>query len=318
VGSKTWTSLRQAWESALYGPNGFYRSEQPADHFRTSAHASPLFADALLNLIRRERLEAVVDLGAGGGELLSRLATAAPELHLTGVDVRARPRALSEAVSWQTVDPAAGLSDAAAADDIPTLLLANELLDNVACEVVELDDAGVIRIVQVDLESGDERLGGPAGAEDIAWLDRWWPLTMSGQRAEVGLPRDVAWGAACGRIPVGICLAIDYGHTRDRRPVGSTLTSYRSGRQSAPTFDGRHDVTSDVAADAVAATAGGELRTQRAILRELGLVGTRPDLARATTAPRDYLRALATASSAAELTASPGLGDFWWILGRRP
>jgi SAM-dependent MidA family methyltransferase len=143
-------------------------------------------------------------------------------------------------------------------------------------------------------------------------------LTAPGQRAEVGRPRDVAWSAVCRRIAAGLCLAIDYGHTRDRRPAGSTLTSYRDGRQFPPTFDGGHDVTSHVAADAVAAAAGGDLRIQRTALRELGVVGTRPDLAGARTAPREYLRELARASSAGELTASPGLGDFWWILTRRP
>jgi SAM-dependent MidA family methyltransferase len=67
---------------ALYGPEGFFArpSEGPADHFRTSVHASPLFAAAVLRLINQvdaalgypDRLD-VVDIGAGRGELLSAL-----------------------------------------------------------------------------------------------------------------------------------------------------------------------------------------------------------------------------------------------------
>jgi SAM-dependent MidA family methyltransferase len=69
-------------DRALYGPAGFFVRDAagPAAHFRTSVHASPLFAGALLRLIRQvdaalghpQTLE-VVDVGAGRGELLTAL-----------------------------------------------------------------------------------------------------------------------------------------------------------------------------------------------------------------------------------------------------
>ncbi|MGQ5259259.1 SAM-dependent methyltransferase [Micromonospora sp. ZYX-F-536] len=74
-------SWRDAMGQALYGPGGFFvAGAGPADHFRTSAHASPAFASALLRLITQvdaaldhpARLD-VVDVGAGRGELLSAL-----------------------------------------------------------------------------------------------------------------------------------------------------------------------------------------------------------------------------------------------------
>ena len=43
-------TFRDAWQQALYGPDGFYRRERPAAHFRTSVHASPLFGQALARL----------------------------------------------------------------------------------------------------------------------------------------------------------------------------------------------------------------------------------------------------------------------------
>ncbi len=46
-------TFRAAWEDALYGPDGFYRRNAPAAHFRTSVHASPLFATAVIRLAER-------------------------------------------------------------------------------------------------------------------------------------------------------------------------------------------------------------------------------------------------------------------------
>ncbi|MFF0368059.1 SAM-dependent methyltransferase [Micromonospora sp. NPDC005087] len=72
---------RDAMSQALYGPDGFFvAGTGPADHFRTSVHASPAFASALLRLIAEvdtalghpSRLS-VVDVGAGRGELLLTL-----------------------------------------------------------------------------------------------------------------------------------------------------------------------------------------------------------------------------------------------------
>jgi hypothetical protein len=56
------------------------------------------------------------------------------------------------------------------------------------------------------------------------------------------------------------------------------------------------------------------MRPQREVLHALGVTGARPPLALASTDPAAYVRALASASQAAELTAPGGLGDFWWLL----
>jgi hypothetical protein len=54
--------------------------------------------------------------------------------------------------------------------------------------------------------------------------------------------------------------------------------------------------------------------TQRDALRALGIAGARPPLTLASTRPAEYVRALARAGEAAELTAAGGLGDFGWLL----
>src|SRR4051794_17499914 len=71
---------RDAMRIALYGAGGFFTRDDtgPADHFRTSVHASPLFAAALLRVIHRVDAALghpdpfdLVDVGAGRGELLA-------------------------------------------------------------------------------------------------------------------------------------------------------------------------------------------------------------------------------------------------------
>src|SRR5690606_3433104 len=102
------------------------------------------------------------------------------------------------------------------------------------------------------------------------------------------------------------------------RPPFGTLTGFRDGRETLPVPDGSCDITAHVAVDACAATAGGppgaRLPTQREALRALGVTGARPPLALASSDPAGYVRALAGAGEAAELTAEGGLGDFWWLV----
>ncbi len=302
-----WITWREAWAAALYGDEGFYRTQLPTDHFRTSATSSAVFAGAILALLRREGLSTVTDFGAGNGELLTALHVRDPQLSLSGVEIRPRPVTLPDAVAWTDTPP----------DRLDGLVIANELLDNHPCEVVELDESGTVRVVEVQPSTLEERLGERADDEITDWLDCWWPLNERGQRAEVGIARETWWADLCDRVGDGVTLAIDYGHLRSERPLDGTLTSYRAGRQTAPSLDGNHDVTAHVAVDALAAAVHGTLSTQRDALSELGISGARPSLTLAETDPRGYVEALSAAGDAADLMAPGGLGGFWWVLGRR-
>lgn len=289
---------RTAWEAALYGPDGFFRTSRPGDHFRTSAHIGT-FAAAIAELARRARASTVVDLGCGGGELLIALRQLLTDVELIGVEVAERPAALPDDIRWQADLP----------ERIDGLLIANEWLDNLPCHVVELDDAGTVREVLVDPATGAERLG---ERHDSPWLRQWWPLIEAGDRAEVGDVRDMAWADAVSRVD-GTAIAIDYGHRRDDRPPFGSLRSYAAGREVDVLPDGSRDVTADVAVDAVAAAVGGRLVRQRDALADLGVGGTRPPIQLAHDDPAEYVRALSRAGEAAELVTS-GLGDFWWIV----
>lgn len=290
---------REAWHDALYGPEGFFLRSRPGDHFRTSVTSSAAFAAAIARFARDAGLDTVVDLGAGGGELLARLHAIDPALHLTGVDLASRPD-LPDAIAWRDELPMT----------IEGLLIAHEWLDNIPCEVVEVDDSGVVRIVDVEPATGRERLGEPCAS---SWLDEWWPLTEPGARAEIGEPRDNAWSDAVARVD-GIALAIDYGHSRDARPPFGSLASFADGQEVDVVPDGTRDVTAHVAIDAVAARSGGTLERQRDALGRLGVDGSRPPMDLATTNPQAYVAALARASESAELRARGGWGEFWWLV----
>ncbi|MEU9554819.1 SAM-dependent methyltransferase [Streptomyces fumanus] len=375
-----WRGWAEAARDALYGPGGFYRGPAgPAAHFRTSVHASPLFAEAVARLLCRVD-EALgrpaeldfVDMAAGRGELVTGVLAALPagvraRVRGYAVELADRPECLDPRVLWRA-EPPRGITG---------LLFANEWLDNVPVEVAEVDAAGVPRRVLVR-DDGAERLGEPVGGAEAEWLARWWPLPPEpGLRAEIGLPRDLAWASAVATLDRGLAVAVDYAHTRAARPPFGTLTGFRDGRETPPVPDGTCDITAHVALDACAeagaragagaaaradasavadadagpatdtgATARTDTETgagtsagtgagtgadagvrapgsalpnprtlpQRDALRALGVTGARPPLALASTDPAAYVRALARAGEAAELTAPDGLGGFRWLV----
>ncbi|MCI4063111.1 SAM-dependent methyltransferase [Micromonospora sp. R77] len=356
-------------ERALYGPDGFFVSGAgPAAHFRTSVHASPVFAAALFRLLSRvdaaldhpARLD-VVDVGAGRGELLRALLAAAgsparsgggsavgvsgeptrsgrsgliparagsPETPTSTAAARPSPAApapLADRVRLTAVERAPRPPDLPSeidwVPDIPAgitgLLLATEWLDNVPLDLARHTPEGW-RYLLVDPATGAESVGALVNPEDADWLTRWWPA-VDEARGEIGRSRDEAWAGAIGRIERGLALTVDYGHLRDGRPIDGTLTGYRGGRQVPPVPDGSCDVTVHLAVDSVAAA--GErvagcaysLVTQREALLALGADGGRPPISLAGTDPAGYVRALAAASTVAELTDPAGLGGHWWL-----
>ncbi|WP_406373663.1 SAM-dependent methyltransferase [Streptomyces sp. NBC_00647] len=347
-----WRGWREATEEALYGPSGFYRRpEGPAGHFRTSVHASPLFAGAVARLLcrvdaalgRPDVLD-FVDMAAGRGELVTGVLAALPAEVASrargyAVERAGRPAGLDDRIAWLTEPP----------KGITGLLFANEWLDNVPVDVAEAGPDGAPRLVLVRGD-GAERLGEAVTGAEAEWLERWWwpgarlartpapgagqvptppqgapfpqgahaapeepPAPAEGARAEIGLPRDIAWASAVSALDRGLAVAADYAHFAGGRPPFGTLTGFREGRETVPVPDGSCDITAHVALDACALP-GGRVTTQRAALRALGVTGARPPLALASTDPAAYVRALAGAGAAAELTAPGGLGDFGWLL----
>jgi SAM-dependent MidA family methyltransferase len=325
---------RSAMADALYGPTGFFTrpapgGEQgtgPTGHFRTSAHASPLFATAMLRLVaaadealgRPDPLD-VLDIGAGGGHLLRRLALLAPaylrrRLRLAAVELAPPPADLPAEIAWSARMPDTG--------SLSGVVMATEWLDNVPLDVAEVDEEGVLRYLLVEPLTGVEIHGEPVLGEDADWADRWWAEVPRdpGVRVELGGPRDRAWASAVECLDRGLAITVDYGHMWDTRPPAGTLTGFYAGRPASAVPDGSRDITAHVAIDA--ACAAGEavagvaamLTTQREALAALGVDGSRPPVDLAARDPAAYVGALSAATQAAELIEPGGLGGHHWIV----
>src|SRR5690606_1480756 len=136
----------------------------------TSAQGIPgggeVLAAAVVELVRQHGCSAVVDVGAGGGELLAAVRALAPGLRLPGVDVADRRGAgtaagtAAAAGAWLLSPGGAALPDSLTDLD-DTLLVAHEWLDVVPCPVVERDDAGVWREVLVGPDGSEVSAAGP-------------------------------------------------------------------------------------------------------------------------------------------------------------
>lgn len=245
----------------------FYRSNRPGNHFRTSSRSSSHVARTLATIVVRQwtRLGmpddfTVTDVGADDGHLLSAIRAHVPE------HIRVRTR-------WQGVDIVPGICDLEwevrdiAREDLPPftgVLIAQELLDDIPCPVVENDEDGMPWVIGVDSDGALTPMVPLADPDDRAWLDRWWPDTSPYALREVGRSRDHVWQRLRRSVHAGLAIAIDYGHVRAERCAGrwagGTMRAFRSGRVVRAIPDGRCNITADVAMDSLA---DGVLHRQR-------------------------------------------------------
>ncbi len=308
-------TLFDAWVESAYGSDGFWPTNAPAAHFRTSAATGAMLADLVGELlIRDHRIRAVIDLGAGSGELLAELAVRHPDLALTGVDLRPRPVGLDRSIGWLTDRwdvrgggwTAGRLPRHLTELGRPTMILAVEWLDDLPTPVVVNAAEGWCELL-VD-GTGQEHPGPAVDGPSRAWVERWWP---DGVRAEVGSTRDRAWASVIQALSSvgGSAVMVDYGHLATGRPTGGSLAGYQHGRRVEPRFTGAVNLTAHVAVDAV--REAGEAAGARTIrcLRQAELVAELLPPVR----HRDPLVDLARRSERVAQTAPGGWGGFWWL-----
>ena len=335
----------EAWAAASYGPGGFWQRESPGAHFRTAAASSTALAEMISQLLaQHSEIRAVVDLGAGDGDLLDALADLRPDLGLVGIDIRVRPAGRAGSVEWRRdvwdVDSSGWqfreLDRVLSTIGQPVLIMGVEWLDDLPCAVVGggPDDWREMEVSPL----GDERPGDHVECDDVRWLHEWWPV---GRSAEVGSTRDTAWASVIASLRPygGLALLIDYGHLRSDRPAAGSLAAYQSGRWVPAVPGTDRNLTAAVAVDAVRAAgeragAGTILLARQADVvsrnerarsfpaqyagsnrRRASASGAVPTHDRGTRAP---LADLVVRSQRAALRSPYVWGGQWWLLQQVP
>lgn len=311
-------------EACLYDPgDGFYASGGAAGRrgdFLTSPEVGPLFGTVVARRLD-DRWEAlgrpegftVVEAAAGVGTLARAVLAADPACLADGryVMVERSPALRSAQPTGDVLGSAADLSEVGTVE--VGAVVANELLDNLAFDLLESDGSGW-REVRVDVT--------PDGAF----------LEVPG--AEVEPPVPVAAGAGA-RIPVqdgarrwveaalallrrGSVLVVDYASTTAEmadRPAHEWLRTYRGHERGGSPVEapGSQDVTVEVAVDQL--PPGAETTTQAEFLRAHGIddlveAGRRLWEERAHLGDLEALKARSRIAEAEALLDPTGLGGF--------
>jgi SAM-dependent MidA family methyltransferase len=350
----TTMSFAQYMDIALYDESlGFYatigRAGRRGD-FLTSPEVGPLFGELLARRLDEEWFAlgspetfVVVEFGAGPGTLARSIAFASPEcgsaLRYLMVERSAEQRALhaEHLDGWVGDLDAAGVdsfvrghnpgpqfaSSAIAPNGITGVILANELLDNLAFDIVRHDGAGNFERLDVHhAEDGLEFVVAPtevpaslAPVLASAAVGEWMPLQEDAVRWLM---------AAMDRLGRGVVIAIDYGASTAEiaaRPNMGWLRTFVGQERGGHPLDtpGSCDITSDVAVDQLgAAIAPTVIATQRQVLKRLGIdqlveEGRKIWTEKASAPDVAALRARSRIGEAESLLQSGGLGDFLFL-----
>ncbi len=350
----------QVMDLALYDPeHGFYAAggrAGPAGDFLTSPEVGPLFGAVVARALDRWWTElgrpdpfTVVEAAAGVGTLARTVLAAEPAcaaaLRYRLVERSARLRAhhgdhLDLVTSSGEDDPVGGRPQVVSSADLPAgpvvgVVLANELLDNLAVGLLERTPSGWDEVrVGTGPGSGPGALDlvevrVPAEPADAARIDALAPDAAVGAR--VPLARQAsAWVAeAVGRIARGRVVAFDYVEPTAvlaRRAQGEWLRTYRGHQRGGPALAelGTQDITCQVPLDQLAEVrVPTEVVSQARFLADHGLDelvadGRRIWAERAHLGDLVAIRARSRVGEAEALTDPDGLGAFTvmsWSVG---
>lgn len=338
-------------ELALYDPqHGFYGGGHGAagrgGDFLTSPEVGPLFGavlgralDAWWDELDQPDPFVVVDVGAGRGALAVALQAAAPRcapaLHVILVERSEALRArhgehLALCVPSQVLGAAAGPDPDAGSlggtgpqftslGELPEsamtgVILANELLDNLAFDLIErtADGWAEVRVAR----NGDElaEVLVPAGEAQLALAERLAPDAPEGGRLPIQSEAARFLQRALGVLEAGRVVLIDYADRSPslvNRPSREWLRTYRGHERGGDPLEavGLQDVTCEVDIDQLARIRQPDLvRTQAELLAAHGIEELVAE-GRAIWAERGHLGDLAALKGRSRVREAEALCD---------
>lgn len=313
-------------ELALYHPDhGFYASGGQAGRrgdFITSPEVGPLFGHLVANALDAEwdRLGqpvvfTVVEYGAGPGTLARSIAAAAPRcrasMRYVAIEISDDQR--SQHPDW--VLSTSALPPEVVADGLTGVVLANELLDNLAFSpMARFDDALCRFAVDVVVGEGKDALqlvpGSAISLDQVGWFD---------DRVDRGVlqPEAVSWLERCvEQVVAGRVVVLDYARLESDEVE---IRSYADhGHAGDPLVQlGTKDITTDVDLAQLqrAVTPATSIETQAEWLGSLGIdalveEGRALWEAGASTGSLEALKGRSRIREAEALTDPAGLGGF--------
>jgi len=329
---------------ALYHPeHGFYMRGGGAGRrrdFITSPEVGPLFGAVLAKALDAWWGELgnpdhlwVVDAGAGPGTLARSVQAARPACAPAPRFVLVELSPALRTTHPTGVDSRADLPAAGELGDSPVVVLANELLDNVAFRLVERQDDGWAEVrIAVEGDRLVETLG-PLPPWDVERCTRLAPAAPLGGRLPLQ-DRTAMWLAdALALAGSGRVVVFDYAASTTSamaaRPWTEWVRTYAVHSRGGVPWDrpGEQDITCEVALDQLAAVRPPtENRAQADFLRAHGLdelvaEGRRTWAERAHVGDLAAVRAKSREGEARALTDPAGLGAFRvleWVGGEPP
>lgn len=282
VGEADGLRFDRLWDLALYEPGlGFYDTGGAAGRradFLTSVELGPLFGACVARRLDQAWDEAgrpdrwtLVDVGAGPGTLVRSVLAASPRclpvLEAVMVERTATQRAgHGQVIAWAGERGVEVRSQAELPDRVDGLILAHELLDNLASRVVQRRGGDVQELWATPISAADAEIAESSkGTIELSWR----PLDADDRRLLAGLEwwasvpdeAPVPWcvnaapwvDEARRRLASGTLVVVDYGTrtTAELARRDGWLRTYAEGAVGTDPLEelGRRDLTCDVPFD---------------------------------------------------------------------
>lgn len=248
--------------ACLYAPNlGYYTAGSAklgsAGDFTTAPEMSPLFGATLAGAFAPLVVHGVTELGAGSGALAKSFISAAGDCDYSILEVSADLRERQERLLAQTRTRWLDRLP----DEIAGVVLLNEVLDALPCEIVRFDSSRYQQAFVVQHERGFEFQWRAleSGALFEAAKHRIPPI--EGYASEINLEAEALAATLAARLsrsePTAVCF-IDYGFPRSEfympsRTRGTLMCHYRHRAHDDPLIlPGLQDITAHVDFTAIA------------------------------------------------------------------